>query len=56
MTFLWAFVLVHAISYVGSSMLGVAYNFTTASTLGIGAFILIYIAGIVSSVETPSEQ
>lgn len=41
--FLWVFVLVHMVTYVAGSMIGVPYNFGTATTLSIGAAILVSI-------------
>ncbi|WP_028393152.1 YjzD family protein [Bacillus cihuensis] len=43
MTFFWAFILMHMLTYVAGSMIGVAYNFTTASILGVVSTILILI-------------
>lgn len=41
MTLFWTLILVHMLTYVVSNMIGVSYDFTTATILAIGATILI---------------
>ncbi|RFU63032.1 YjzD family protein [Bacillus sp. V59.32b] len=43
MTFFWTMILVHMLTYVVSNMIGVSYDFTTATILAVGATILIMI-------------
>lgn len=43
LTFFWTFLLTHMLTYVISSMIGVKYEFGTASILGIAVTILILI-------------
>ncbi|WP_078548128.1 YjzD family protein [Litchfieldia alkalitelluris] len=42
-TFFWTFLLVQMVSYVVSSMQGVAYNFGVSSIIAIAAFVCITI-------------
>lgn len=42
-TLFWTFILVHMLTYVVSSMIGVAYEFQTANILGVAVSILILI-------------
>ncbi|MDQ0217539.1 DUF2929 family protein [Peribacillus cavernae] len=42
-TFFWTFILIHMVTYVVSSMIGVGYDFSTANILGIAVTILILI-------------
>lgn len=54
-TLFWAFLLVHMLSYVAGSMMGVAYDFTTASILGVAATILILIVSAILP-NQPAEE
>lgn len=40
-TFFWTFLLVNMLTYVVSSMIGVAYHFATGTTLAVIATVLI---------------
>lgn len=54
-TFFWTFALIQMSTYVGSSMIGVTYDFTTGAYLAVGATILILILPFLlpnDSVET----
>ncbi|SFA78801.1 MULTISPECIES: YjzD family protein [unclassified Bacillus (in: firmicutes)] len=42
-TFFWAFLLVQMLTYVASSMVGVAFDFKLGSILAVGATILILV-------------
>jgi hypothetical protein len=42
-TLIWTFLLVHMLTYVVSSMIGVNYDFSTANILGAAVTILILI-------------
>ncbi len=46
-TFFWTFLLMQMLSYVVSSMTGVAFDFKTGAILSIGVTILIYIVSMV---------
>lgn len=55
MTFFWTFILAHMLTYVVSSMIGAAYDFTTGTILGIAAPILIMIIPAIIP-EGPAEE
>jgi cell shape-determining protein MreD len=42
-TFFWTIILLHMLTYVVSSMIGAAYDFSTATILGVAATVLILI-------------
>ncbi|AZB42347.1 DUF2929 family protein [Bacillus sp. FJAT-42376] len=41
-TFFWTFLLIHMLTYVTSSMVASAYDFTTASILSVVVTVLIF--------------
>ncbi|WNS76851.1 DUF2929 family protein [Bacillus sp. DTU_2020_1000418_1_SI_GHA_SEK_038] len=54
-TFFWTFLLVQMLTYVVSSMLGLAFDFKTGSILAVGATILIFVISTVIP-EGPVEK
>ncbi|MFY4774328.1 YjzD family protein [Metabacillus sp. RGM 3146] len=55
-TFIWAFLLMNMAGYVGTAMLGTAYNFGTASLLAVIATVLFYIIAAVVPDKTGEES
>ncbi|MDQ0268755.1 YjzD family protein [Cytobacillus purgationiresistens] len=54
-TFFWTFLLVHMMTYVVSSMIGVKYEFQTATILSVGMTILLFIIPMILP-EGPAEK
>ncbi|MEK3887410.1 YjzD family protein [Bacillus sp. FSL K6-3431] len=55
-TFIWGFILIHMLAYVANSMLGLPYEFKTASILAVGAVILFYCVVAAGSIEQAEKQ
>ncbi|MCJ7840371.1 YjzD family protein [Lederbergia sp. NSJ-179] len=55
MTFVWAFILGHVVTYVIGSMNSIPYDFATASFFGVVIFILVSLIGTVSSPQPADE-
>ncbi|GIN74074.1 hypothetical protein J14TS2_45490 [Bacillus sp. J14TS2] len=56
MTFVWAFILGHVVSYVISSMNSTPYEFGTASIFGVVIFVLVSLIGAVSVSPQPASE
>ncbi|GIN57417.1 hypothetical protein J8TS2_17360 [Lederbergia ruris] len=56
MTFVWAFILGHVVSYVISSMNSIPYSFGTASIFGVVIFVLVSLIGTVSISPQPTNE
>ncbi|WP_338473165.1 YjzD family protein [Niallia sp. XMNu-256] len=54
MTLIWALLLMLMLTYVVSSMVGVAFNLQTALLLGVGVTVLVYV--IPAILPNPAEQ
>ncbi|MDX8364459.1 YjzD family protein [Cytobacillus sp. Hm23] len=54
-TFFWTFLLVHMATYVGSSMLGAVYSFTTGTILAVAFTLFVFIIGEALPIE-PTEN
>ncbi|MEH7122162.1 DUF2929 family protein [Bacillus sp. JJ1532] len=54
-TFFWTFLLVQMLTYVVSSMLGLAFDFKTGSILAVGTTILIFVISTIIP-EGPVEK
>lgn len=54
-TFIWAFILSHVVTYIIGSITGSPYDVQTASILGIGFSILLFLIGTITSTADPSE-
>ncbi|CAM4059122.1 YjzD family protein [Lederbergia lenta] len=55
-TLVWGFILTHVLAYVANSMLGLPYEFKSASILAIGVIILLYFAAAALYVDPSKKQ